>query len=103
MATLIPAAGAAREITPANGRAFTLAELQGIVGGYIEAIAVPRDVGVFVGAHVAFLNEDGKRLNLPTNATAMMLWRHMLRPDDWIVGDVVVCTALEAGEGSDGE
>ena len=36
MATLIPAHGTPIYIEPANGRSFTLEELQTIVGGYIE-------------------------------------------------------------------
>lgn len=95
MATLIPARGNLREITPANGRAFTLAELQALVGGYIEALRAP-------DGRIAFLNEDGKRLELPINGSATWLFRLQL-PGDYIVGDVVLCTAIEAGEGDDAE
>lgn len=91
MALLIPARQGAREVTPANGRSFTLAELQGIVGGHIEAIPAP-------DGRILFLNEDGKRLRLPLNSQATVLMAPQLRHDDWIVGDVILCTPLEAGE-----
>jgi hypothetical protein len=91
MATLISSTGEIREIAPANGRAFILAELHAIVGGYIEAIPVP-------DGRVMFLNEDGKRLALAINHEATVRVRHWLMPGDVIVGDVVVCTQREAGE-----
>jgi hypothetical protein len=96
MATLIPAAGEAREVAPANGRTFELHELQALVGGYLEALRL-RDGGWM------FLNEDGKRLELPLNQVATVLMVGLIREDDWIVGDVVICSALEAGEGVDGD
>jgi hypothetical protein len=89
MATLIPAHGEIRELVPANGRAFTLAELQAIVGGYIEAIGVP-------DGRLMFLNEDGKRLQLPINNEATARVRHRLMPGDVIVGDVILCTRRES-------
>jgi hypothetical protein len=95
MATLLTATGERREILPAAGEgcSFTLAELQALVGGYIEALRAP-------GGHWLFINEDGKRLDLPVNRLASILLRHRLRPDDYIVGDAVLCSPEEAGEGS---
>lgn len=101
MALHLPAAGVGGIITPRNGRAFELAELQAIVGGYIEAIRVPAGAVGHVPAGetlIAFCNEDGKRLELPINARATAL----LRPwNDVICGDVVICTLTEAGEGDE--
>ena len=92
MALLIPARGLPGEVTPApDGRAFTLAELQGFVGGYIEALYL--DDG-----RVMFLNEDGKRLQLPVNDAATTMMRRRLQSGDVIVGNVIVCTRREAGE-----
>ena len=91
MATVIPPVGEPREIAPANGRSFTLAELQGIVGGYVELLWAP-------DGRIMFLNEDGKRLELPGNLAASALMRGRIALDDWIVGTVILCTAIEAGE-----
>jgi Domain of unknown function (DUF3846) len=90
MATLIPTDGAPRDIAPHAGPAFTLQELQQIVGGYIEMLWAP-------DGRCLFLNEDGKRLELPINDAATLLMRRRLTPGDYIVGDVILCTRQEAG------
>jgi Domain of unknown function (DUF3846) len=96
MATLITAAGARRTITPANGRTFQLQELQQLVGGYIEVLRAPEE-------HWCFLNEEGKLKALPYNAEATALLARYMARDDYLVGDVVICTALEAGETGEDE
>jgi hypothetical protein len=98
MAILIPADGSEpRYIAPANGRSFAIEELQTLVAGFIECLAMPwsidRDAPL-----VLFLNEDGKRLQLPVNRVATTMMLATLRAGDVIVGDVVVCTRVEAGE-----
>ena len=45
-----------------------------------------------------FVNEDGKRLQLPRNGFATALMYTYLRPDDCIVGTAIICTRIEAGE-----
>ena len=90
MALLIPPFGDNVEITPADGRTFTLIELQQLVGGYIEALRTS-------DGRWLFLNEDGKRLELPPNSAATFLMRGLIRPDDYIVGNAIVCSPLEAG------
>lgn len=90
MATLIPVEGPVREVAPAEGATFTLPELQGFVGGYIEALRL--------GARWVFLNEEGKLHGLPTNVRATALMRGRIAADDWIVGDVILCSPMEAGE-----
>jgi hypothetical protein len=94
MATRINADGTRTEIAPADGATFSLVELQTIVGGYIEAVRLRSGAWMFV-------NEDGKRLGLPTNvvATTIAHERGYLPADDWIVGDVIVTTPHEAGAG----
>lgn len=112
MATLIPAGGAPQVITPAGGAAeFTLPELQRIVRGYIEAVYLPVTVHERLKGQpgytaseqrlVMFVNENGKSERLPVNHFATFIARPVLRPDDWISGDVVVCTFAEAGEHGD--
>jgi hypothetical protein len=92
MAMLIPAPGIAYTVvSPRNARSFTLEELQGFVGGYIEAL-YPDD------GLIMFLNEDGKRLGLPRNMIATLMMTGRLYPGDVIVGTVVVCTPVEAGQ-----
>lgn len=99
MATVMHTDGRVREIVPLDGRrVFTLRELQAIVGGYIEAVYGSAD------GRVLYCNEDGKRLGLPVNAVATARLRHLLRPGDVLVGDVVLCTRAETGdEGNEGD
>jgi hypothetical protein len=121
MATLITPGAGTREVLPANGRTFELPELQQLVGGYIEALRVPEppaapesvyDLGdPAYTPHRSrpsggwlFINEDGKGLGLPLNQTATILMINRIAHDDYIVGNAVLCSKLEAGEGDrDGE
>ena len=83
-------------LTPANGTDFALEELQALVGGFIEVLRLP---GLALGSTSwMVLNEDGKRLNLAVNLVATALVRTIIRPDDDIVGDVVLCSWAEMGE-----
>ena len=77
-------------VTPANGKTFTLQELQGYVGGYIEALYLA------TGA-IMWLNEDGKRLSLPYNPIAdRIAAEHSRMPwSDYIVGNVLIATRAE--------
>jgi hypothetical protein len=91
MATRINADGTRVDVAPAHGRAFTLPELQAVVDGYIEAFYLH-------DGRVMFLNEDGKREQLPFNPTATVIARtHGLPLDDYIVGDVLITTRIEGG------
>lgn len=98
MAILIPARGEPRSVSPANGRSFTLQELQRYVGGYIEILRTEFVIQDNKEPLVAFLNEDGKGLGLSRNGYASAMFHKSLGPGDYIVGDVVLCTATEAGE-----
>ena len=85
-------------------RALTLEELQGAVGGYVEAVPGFRTIaycGVVLNC-VALANEDGKSRHLPINHPATLAWGAALKragqeladpsgiPKDWLVGDVAV-------------
>lgn len=94
MSTIIYADGRVEESSPANGRDYQLSELQAIVGGYIEILRAP-------DGRWLFLNERGKLEGLPLNEVATQLMAGRLAWDDYIVGDVVLCTGLEAGEERD--
>ena len=96
MALLLKAAGGVEEIRPANGRPmFSLQELQAFVGGYIETVRT-------IGGLWLVINEDGKRLELPRNARATMLYHESGGlPGDVVVGDVVLANRVEMGEDED--
>lgn len=52
--------------------AADLTALQSLVGGYLEAVYGMTDDERPV---VLYVNEDGRRLNLPANDTATLVWR----------------------------
>ena len=93
MAKLIYPNGKLEDVQPNNGNVFTLEEIQGFVGGYIEIVKL-HDNALFV------MNEDGKRENLSPNipATSLAHGRQAIRPDDIIVGTVLLCTPAEIGD-----
>ena len=82
-------------------KAPQLEELQKMVGGNIEIVpgftSIECDDGVMHSC-VAFCNEDGKNLGLPTNHIATAIWYDTLtRQDhdmapfaDYLVGNIVV-------------
>ena len=82
MGILIKTNGQALKITPKSGSKFTLEELQGYVGGYIERIELR---GRFM-----LVNEEGKIFNLKPNTRATMLATQESAVWDIIRGDVVV-------------
>lgn len=83
MAKWIKANGETIEVKPKNGTDYSLEELQGFVGGYIEIVRMDDE-------HFMVVNEEGKVYGLPINMTASML---IMR--DTIVGDVLVCKTNE--------
>ena len=97
MATLIKAHGREQNVTPANGEKFTLEEMQGYVGGYIEIIGLPD------GSQL-ILNEEGKLKGLEPNLKASLLARKAgIHPSDYVVGDVLIASRTEAGFDDDEE
>lgn len=69
-------------VKPNNARYFTLKELQGFVGGYIELVYLDDDITMVV-------NEEGVLRGLKTNYAASFLARVQ------ILGDVLVCKRTE--------
>ena len=67
---------------PKNSTDFSLEELKGFVGGYIEIVHIGR-------GQIMVVNEEGKLLGLPFNDIATL---RCLEP---IVGDVLVCDESE--------
>jgi len=69
----------------------SLAELQEIVGGYIECVTMPDE------EHCMYLNEEGKITDppLPVNVRATALVAPMLLAGDRVHGDVVVLGPID--------
>lgn len=89
MATLIKTNGDESEALPANGKSFTLEELQKFVGGNIE-IHAAKDGRLIV------MNKEGKLLGGAFNPKATELYVYGDR--DVILGDVLVGTEKELGD-----
>ena len=86
MATLITIGGYEFTAHPEDGKAFTLRELQGYVGGYIERIGLPDGTSMYV-------NEEGVLERLAHNRRASEL-----ASPHYVVGQVIICTDAEIGE-----
>jgi hypothetical protein len=80
-AEIIRANGDRMFVEPENKKEFTLKELQGFVGGYIQIVET-RDSRLIV------LNEEGKLNKLPTNGIATAYYKYGKK--DAIVGDVII-------------
>lgn len=89
MATYINPYGLELDVFPEDGCKFTLEELQKLVNGYVERIAMPDGSAMYV-------NEDGKLKDLPYNIKATSILKKCgLIPYDYIVGDVVILSNEE--------
>lgn len=87
--TILKADGAVERID--LDRSPTLKELQSAVGGYIQIVpAFERFEG---HPCIVICNEEGKLDLLPFNSEATAAWQEIAGPhDDFLVGDVIVCT-----------
>lgn len=83
MALLIKAGKQSKTVNPANGDKFTLEELQGYVDGFIERIDLQNGKAMYI-------NEDGKALRLPYNATATVI----LKNRGCLIGDYIAGSAI---------
>lgn len=90
MAVLITPTGEQTRQSPADGKQFTLAELQGFVGAYIEYVSPLLSSSVPTGHHL-IVNEEGLLEGLAANPAASAIAG---RP---IVGPALLCTCEEAG------
>ena len=77
---------ATEDVEPKNGHDFSLSELQGYVGGYVE-IADLRDGRLMV------VNENGLSEGLPLNPLATAIFQEQTGSDEYIVGNVLICDA----------
>ena len=84
MAKIIFSNGDTKELTPTNGKYFSLKELKDVVGGWIEVIRLQNEYMV--------LNEEGKLCGLPLNITATNIVKNNSNYfNDYIVGNVIIC------------
>ena len=88
MALLIKSDGEVQEVHPADGNKFSLQELQGFVGGWIEHIPTND------GRHM-WLDEEGKLKSKPVNFEATLFALGIIGPDDCIVGDALITEGHE--------
>lgn len=86
--------GTSKEITPVDGKNFSLKELQDYVGGsrVIDIQDLPKSNRVMI------LDDNGKCEGQPKNEKATEIWKeeypieeYPFNNDELIVGDVVVC------------
>jgi len=84
-AVLIPALGKPRRVTYSS-----LDELQALVGGYVECLAMARPLD-----GVMWLNEEGKIHRLPYNIIATNV--AIIDSSDFVAGDVVVTGRINEG------
>jgi hypothetical protein len=88
MAIVIKTDGTKDALQPKNNKVFTLEELKSVVGGYIEIVQLTED-------YLMVINEEGKLLNLPINVIATRVYRASRNTDDFIVGNVLICSNKE--------
>ena len=88
MALVIKTDGIIDALHPKNNKVFTLDELKSVVGGYIEIVPLDELYSMVV-------NEEGKLLNLPINEGATRVYRTSKNTDDFIVGNVLICSNKE--------
>ncbi len=87
MATLIKTNGEVQEITPQNGKNFSLDELQGFVEGYIEIVSI--------GDKHMVVNEAGKLDGLDINLKATEIYVNHYGSNDIIVGNALLANRGE--------
>lgn len=90
--TIYKADGEVKQIAPKNENDFKLDELQAIVGGNIQLMALPKSGEVMV------MNEEGMLLDLPKNEIASGIWRKAypiaefpINNAELVRGDVLIC------------
>lgn len=79
----IKADGTETTVSPACGKVFSLKELQGYVGGYIQQVST-------VGGQTMWINEEGFLDDLACNSKASALLHPKWLNVDGIRGDVLV-------------
>ena len=91
MAIVLHSDGTQTTVTPASPPAFSLHELQAMVGGWIEIVSLP-------DGRILVIDEEGKLNGYPRNEQATRLAAGRLFPGDYIAGPAVLVTLAEIGE-----
>lgn len=81
MATLIKSDGTEVSVEPENGTDFSLSELQGHVGGYVQVVAIGDN-------QLLACNEEGLLERLPVNMAANIKYGRLVNGD--LVGDILI-------------
>lgn len=84
MGKLLCSDGSVRDVYPLDGREFTLRELRGFVGGWIECLRLD-------GGRWMVVDEDGKLKGYVLNCLATDIYRDYYGGCDFIVGDALIC------------
>lgn len=87
-AFLLKSDGSQSQVKPTNGTDFTLEELQGFVGGYIEVVRSALDGMILI------VDEEGKLKGKPVNETATRFMHKQFSGIDCVAGDAL-CTPAE--------
>ena len=98
MATYYKTNGEVKEVSPENGKFFTLEEMQKMVGGLIEIEPLP-------SGKLIVVNEEGKLIGLEKNEKASEEWlkeypyeKYPFNNDGTIAGDALIATEEELNE-----
>lgn len=75
-------------VKPANGRYFTLEEMQAAVGGRIEIVPLEKEG---LEDRLLVVHEEGKLISLPLNVLATFEWMRYYGETDFISGDCIIC------------
>lgn len=88
-AQLIDTNGGKREVKPANGRDFTPAEAQALVGGYVQLV-------VLNDGKIMLIDEEAKLKPHEINPTATYLAHHVwaIAVSDYIAGNALVTITI---------
>ena len=85
-AVIIKECGTTKDLVPNDTKAFTLKEMQEIVGGYIEMIHLKN-------GDIMVINEEGKLNALRINDDATQIFQENFGDTDVIVGNVLLTSA----------
>lgn len=89
MAQVYNVNGKVTKVQPANGKDYSLQELQAYVGGYIEMVHLS-------DKQLMVVNEEGKfQFEKNIKATKLAHEHHAIYSDDYIAGNVIVCLTKE--------
>ena len=72
------------DVEPANGRDFSLEELQGYVDGLIEIVSL-------YDGRLMVVNDEGLINGLPINPLATAIYQNATGVNDYILGNVLIC------------